>query len=245
MQPRRLFVSPRSRALRAPALLLVVLAFVLASGGPSAHAQTFAAGSRATVAGTGGECLRVRSAPSLGGSVLTCLPEGATVTIAGGTQEADGVSWVRITSGSVTGWVASTFLRNVQAPGGSQPSAPAGELIGEVPAGGGFGLIVFSPGGPPQRLAGATRSRGCELTSVWTTRSDGSFVGFIFGAPEFVNRDWLNQFGGDGSVPPGSPLIIVCPPGGSVPPPPPPGSGIGALPPGVPRDVPPGPAGNQ
>ena len=68
---------------------------------------------RAVVAGTEA-CLNVRENPSTSAPVLGCLPEGASVTIAGGPARADNFDWYRIepaTSLDKGGWVVGQYLK--------------------------------------------------------------------------------------------------------------------------------------
>jgi hypothetical protein len=127
---------------------------------------------------------------------------------------------------------------------------PAPALNGGLPAGGGFGLAVWS-GGAIDRMPPVAATMGCTLRAVWVTRS-GEFVGYVYGAPNVVNEPW-NAAYPDGSLAPNSAVIAVCAAAGTPPPPPsaPPPSqapapgpvGLPGLPPDVPNS-PPGPAGN-
>lgn len=47
-------------------------------------------------------------------------------------------------------------------------SAQVGGLTGDVPTGGGVGLVVWS-GGHVDDLIDAAAAQGCELVSAWTT----------------------------------------------------------------------------
>jgi hypothetical protein len=85
---------------------------------------------------------------------------------------------------------------------------PDSGIIGDLPRGGGLGLIVYG-GGTIEALVSASNARGCSPVSVWANRSGGGLIGVIPGAPALVNREWTTQFGG-GPIPPASPLIIVC-----------------------------------
>ncbi|HUG13956.1 MAG TPA: C40 family peptidase, partial [Thermomicrobiales bacterium] len=79
---------------------------------PAADPQPngLAAGSRATVSGTGGDGLNVRSAPGTSATVLTAIHEGARVTILGGPeQDASGNSWYQIET-VVVGWAHGSYL---------------------------------------------------------------------------------------------------------------------------------------
>lgn len=54
-----------------------------------------------------GDCLRVREAPSLAATTLTCLPDGSVLKVDGGPVFADGYIWARV---ETPGWVAIDFL---------------------------------------------------------------------------------------------------------------------------------------
>ena len=87
--------------------------------------------------------------------------------------------------------------------------AQAGQITGQVPSQGGFGLVVWG-GGMPSDLLAAASARGCELRATWATNAQGQFVGLIFGAPPFVNAAFNAMFP-NAHIPAGTPLILVCP----------------------------------
>lgn len=101
---------------------------------------------------------------------------------------------------------ASLIAGGVTASGRASAQTP-GAIQGNVPAGGGFGLVVWGGGGTDSLRTAAT-ARGCTLASAFVT-SGGDFVGFVFGAPEFVNRPFVGLFAG-GNITAGTPMIIVC-----------------------------------
>lgn len=53
------------------------------------------------------DCLNLRDAPSTTAAVLTCLPNGARLTVTDGPREADGHTWWRLDG---RGWAAAAFL---------------------------------------------------------------------------------------------------------------------------------------
>jgi hypothetical protein len=235
---------------------------VASGGGTTATAPQQATTATATIRADG-DCLRLRAAPSITAPVLTCLADGGTVTLLDGTQQADGVTWQAVSAGGRSGWVASQYLvRNnstsAPAPAPSSPvstapppSAAPGSpsIVGDVQAGGGLALVVFS-GGSTDSLLGVISGRGCSAVSIWASQTGGGLVGMIVGAPSVVNRAWGTQFP-SGDLPPSSPLIVVCRGGG--PPPmvaqPPSASAPAPAPaPAGPTNrgsSPPGPAGNE
>ena len=195
---------------------------------PVVPADAFAMGSRAVVRADG-QGLRVRSTPSINGAVVTTLPENTQVAILDGRVSADGYWWQRVQAGSIVGWVAELYLRAaapalVQNSGGCPaspgtgaaepatsvpPAAAKPTLFGTVPKTG-FGLVVWA-GGPTEAVIATAAEGGCALRSVWASSDDGELVGYLVGAPAFVNRAWSQRFT-DG-VPASTPLILVC--GGS------------------------------
>ena len=176
-----------------------------------------------------GECLRLRAAPGTGYPTMTCLPEGSLVTAVEGRVSADGYWWQRVQGSGFAGWAAEMFLRPSTPAAAVVPACPAGgvaaastapaalagppaptptpAISGSLPGGAGYELVVWS-GGPVDAIATAAEAGGCALRSVWITDAGGDFVGYLFGAPEFVNRPWLDRFASD--VPGGTAAIVVC-----------------------------------
>lgn len=188
---------------------------------PVAPAEGFTAGSRAVVR-SDGQGLRVRSTPSINGAVLTTLPENTQVAILDGRTSADGYWWQRIQGGAAVGWVAELYLRPtaptlVQNSGGC-PAAPAAvtaaatpaptkpTLFGTVPKAG-FGLVVWA-GGSTDSVVATAAEGGCSLRSIWANGDNGDLIGYLVGAPAFVNRAWNERFAE--GVPGSTPLILVC-----------------------------------
>ena len=101
----------------------------LAPGGPDQppSSPSLAVGDTAVVRADG-QCLNVRPAPAAN-PPLTCLPEGTRVTIVGGPQDLDGITWWQVTNGQVTGWSAGQYLVKVQPPPAADaPVNPAGRM---------------------------------------------------------------------------------------------------------------------
>ena len=82
-----------------------------------------------------------------------------------------------------------------------------GQITGDVPSSGGFALVVWT-GGPATELRAAAQARGCALRSAWVTRA-GGLLGYVFGAPDFVNSGFASTFPGL-VLPAGQALIVVC-----------------------------------
>lgn len=164
-----------------------------------------------------GDCLRVRDTPGLSGTRIDCIPDGGVLTVLPNTVEVDGYRWQFISYRQITGWVADEFLEPYFGPpptdGCSAASTIQPGFTGAAPAGGGLGLVVWG-GGTTGGVETLAMSQGCQLRAVWGNSPSGGLIGYTFGAPDFVNRNWLAAFPG-GSISAGTPLLLVCQPPGS------------------------------
>jgi uncharacterized protein YkwD len=91
------------------------------------------------------------------------------------------------------------------APAGSTPTAPAADpvqITGSVPSKG-VGLMVVQETAAPDQLVATVAANGCQVPTVWIT-SDGSFIGYLPGAPSFVNQAF------PASLAPGTPFVVTC-----------------------------------
>lgn len=154
--------------------LLAVLVAVALLG---ATAGLLEAAPSATVRADG-HCLRLRAAPSTTAAIVTCLPDGSTVTPLGGQAEADGYWWRRVqtVSGEI-GWVASTFLVHSPVPGAG-PSAfmtpPAGGTTAGIAGTTSIEAIIAEQ---PFKVVSLT------VLDIETQR----LLTYTVGAPAFVN----------------------------------------------------------
>lgn len=221
------------RALRLPALALVAWLACSAWGAPasaaavptnaallspSAQPEQIAPGSQAVVRADG-DCLRLRAEPGLSGERVTCLPEGSIVTVLPSSAEVDGLLWQLVEAAGTSGWAAAQYLQpatpqeveaGTSCAGAASTARPG--ISGDLPAGGGMALAVWG-GGTPAGVATAAAARGCPLASIWSTTSDGRFVGYVIGAPAIVNRPWMALVGD--RIAAGTPLVLLCRSGGS------------------------------
>jgi beta-lactamase superfamily II metal-dependent hydrolase len=101
--------------------------------------------------------------------------------------------------------VAITIISVASAYSGSA-NAQQGGISGDLPADGGFGLIVWG-GGTVGELEATAEAEGCDLKTLFVTL-DGAFVPFVAGAPEFVNTAFVAAVGLE--IPPGTPFAAIC-----------------------------------
>ena len=88
-------------------------------GTPTAPAGTIAVGVYVQITGTGGDGLRLRSAPGLTGELLFLGEDAEVFLVRDGPQEANGYTWWRLVAPydeSRAGWAASNFLSVVPPP---------------------------------------------------------------------------------------------------------------------------------
>ncbi|MDA0301905.1 MAG: SH3 domain-containing protein [Chloroflexi bacterium] len=172
-----------------------------------------APGARVTVAADG-DCLRVRSAPGLGGGVLGCMPTGQQVTVTQSGPSAEGYRWVQINSGALSGWAAADYLSAGVLPivsgAGSTPiastpvlsSAPAPASVIEAPpppivVASRKGFVVPPVYGRESQQASAVFYAGsvddliaaateAKASGVWAQDRTGEFQLLIVGGPTFM-----------------------------------------------------------
>lgn len=89
---------------------------------------------------------------------------------------------------------------------GPPEAAQSGVFTGVLPTSG-VGLVLWG-GGTVDQMSTAAAQAGCNISSFWVTNS-GALLGYLFGAPAFVNQGLLALFEG-GIVPDGTATIVVC-----------------------------------
>ncbi len=110
----------------APANVSAVTA-VATTGELGLQSLALATSSTATVAGTGGWGLRLRSGAGLGSTIRLVMPEGAAVAVLGEARDADGYSWYPVAYGRRSGWAAGAYLAL-----GAAPAPPATSGSGSI-----------------------------------------------------------------------------------------------------------------
>lgn len=79
------------------------------TGTPSAVAGRFRVADVAVVTGAG-DCLNVRTAAGTSNPAIVCLPDGSEVTVQGGPEQANGLSWWKVQTALGEGWAAEDYL---------------------------------------------------------------------------------------------------------------------------------------
>ncbi len=118
---------------------------------------------------------------------LSSVPAELAITVVDGTAQG-GVAFE-------TGALASTT---------AVPSTPVsdGTAFNGAASPTGLSLVTWT-GGAPEQAEGSVPA----LRSIWITL-DGRFVGYVLGAPTFVNQRFLTLVGG--SIPAGTPVLLVA-----------------------------------
>ena len=106
--------------------------------------------------------------------------------------------------GDVLGDSVGGYVLNASIAGPEGPST--GTFASSLPASG-VGLAVWG-GGDIAEIEAAAAGTACNNSSFWVSQ-DGTFIGYLFGAPEFVNEQPLALFP-DGVFPNGTAMLVIC-----------------------------------
>ena len=156
-----------------------------------------------------GDCLRIRADPGLETVQQGCAEDGSEVRVLEGTVEADGFVWQRVEYEGVPGWAAEMYLVPSETTPVCDTRATPPGLYGSLPAEGGPGLVTWG-GGTVTGIIHAVAERGVTPRTIWVT-SEARWIGYIVGAPSFVNRAWFEHFPG-GRIPTGTALLVYTEP---------------------------------
>ena len=75
-----------------------------------ATAGQFAIGDVLAVTGTAPDCLNVRTGPARANPAIVCLKDGEAVTVTGGPETGDGLTWWKVKTKLGEGWAAQDYL---------------------------------------------------------------------------------------------------------------------------------------
>ena len=176
-----------------------------ATDAPPSPVVELAEGDPAVVSADG-DCLRLRSEPSLSGVRLDCLPDGSAVSITGAAQTGDGLVWVPVDTYRGAGWMAAVYLELTGDTGGEEPISTApvagdtsGEIVDPIPIpiaveGDAYTLAVPPQGGLTSGPAGTTDPAVFAAAQGFPVQAlslfdipNQQFLTFIPGAPSYVN----------------------------------------------------------
>ncbi len=183
----------RARGLRAAAVAAAMVALVALLAHVAATPARAADGPLATgsvaVVSADGDCLRLRAAPGLAATELSCLPQGARVDVLDGTVTQDGYRWQHVAFGALSGWAADTYL----IPESALPPPPT-----PIPGDGTVQLFVPAPAGTEWQIAAgyntATHSAadGGDPYAIDIVRTDAATAGTPVLAPLDGTVAWLD-----------------------------------------------------
>lgn len=182
-------------AILALTVLLVALAWP-----QQATAAPIPVGANAIVQADG-ECLRMRSQPGLAGDVLTCIPDGSTVSVLSDPVASDGLDWQQVRYAGQLGWVANVYLQPAPSapaptpvPTAAPTAAPTATPVPVPVPTSANALTTPAPGGLTLGLSGtsdpaalaAAQPFAVESVSVLNVSAQ-RFLSYIPGAPPFAS----------------------------------------------------------
>lgn len=204
-----------SRYLVALALAAAFLLSASTTATPAHAAGPLAAGQQAVVSADG-DCLRLRSMPSLVAAELDCVDDGTVVTARGAQYQADGLCWEAVTHDGLNGWMAAMYLDPVggSSDDGADPCADAASTEDQedeevtTPSPGEPGVLpVPPPDGWTSGVAGTSdiealiEAQTFDVASVWMLDvAAQEYQSYLVGAPDFVNEEGLPNLGPDSVV---------------------------------------------
>ncbi|WP_042195952.1 N-acetylmuramoyl-L-alanine amidase [Paenibacillus camerounensis] len=142
--------------------------------------------------------LTVRSEPAAGASAVGFLKNGTTVTV---TDEQHG--WMKVRSGSVTGWVAGYYLKKVE---GGSASTAAGSSVSTVKASSGSSSATVTAdslrirGGPGTGYAVVGSLKAKDKVTVLARQDGWARIRTTAGEIGWVSAQYLSGGGSSGGV---------------------------------------------
>ncbi|MDA0365983.1 MAG: SH3 domain-containing protein, partial [Chloroflexi bacterium] len=177
-------------ALAVAALLLVLLL------PHRAYAAPIPIGANAIVQASG-DCLRMRDQPGLAGDVVTCIPDGSTLSVLSDPVASDGLDWQQVRFAGQIGWVANIYLQpasSAPVPTATPAPVPTATPVSVPVPTSANALSTPAPGGLTLGLSGtsdpaalaAAQPFAVESISVLNVSAQ-RFLSYIPGAPPFAS----------------------------------------------------------
>lgn len=144
-----------------------------------------------------GDCLRMRDQPGLAGVVLTCIPDGSTLTVLSDPVAADGLDWQQVRFAGQLGWVANVYLQPAQSAPPATPApapvptatpvpVPVPTSANALPAPAPGGLTLGLSGTSDPAALAAAQAFAVESVSLLDVAAQ-RFLSYIPGAPPFAS----------------------------------------------------------
>jgi hypothetical protein len=147
-----------------------------------------AEGTRAIVRADG-DCLNLRTAPTIGASKIVCLPEGSFVTVTGASVQGPEFRWAPVTNGALNGWAADLYLEPAPIVAATPPppvsttTTDGTPNVFAAPNPGRFRLGVSGTDDP----AALAAAQSFPVEAIFKLNGNGQWLFFLVGAPSFVN----------------------------------------------------------
>jgi len=128
-------------------------------------------GGKAVVITTEGDTLTVRSGPGQQFPAIGALAQGTIVTVLAGPQAGDdGVTWMQVQGGGLTGWCSAAWLGDATSAPAATPAAPVATPTA-APA---TAVASVAPTAAPTAPPGGTPDPGSTLTGSGSPRVSGT-----------------------------------------------------------------------
>lgn len=171
--------------------LLLATALSVVWVAPAAADTNLVIGGQGVVAHTNGDGVNFRTSTNFSSDVIKVLPDGTTVKVLDGPQDAAGIQWYHVDYDGSQGWIDSDYLAQSGSSGGSGGNTAASGTL-TVSGTNGDGLrLRESPGGTVLTVM----PEGASVTVVGPDKSDGSGAAWANigykGTNGFASREYL------------------------------------------------------
>ena len=170
--------------------LLLATALSVVWVAPAAADTNLVIGGQGVVAHTNGDGVNFRTSTSFSSDVIKVLPDGTTVKVLDGPQDAAGIHWYHVDYDGAQGWIDSDYLAQSGSGGSGGDTAVSGTLTVNGTNGDGLRLRE-SPGGAVLTVM----PEGASVTVVGPDKNDGSGAPWANvtykGTNGFASREYL------------------------------------------------------